>query len=106
MLHGAPFLFSQALRERHVHATAFGPSRAVVNMQAELLHALETVSPSGYGGGAGLELKLDKWVIRRDPAAVFMEDVRHLYFATCFDCLCRVFLLPLPCVSTAFALRD
>jgi hypothetical protein len=76
MVHGAPFLFSQSLRERYIHATAFGPARAVVSLAAQLLESQPPIAGQSHGAAP-----LDKWTIRRDPADVFLKDVTAMMSA-------------------------
>lgn len=70
------FLFARSLRERFLHATAFGPTRALVHM-----HSVTNGSDGGNrrfsGGRLGQmpELKPDKWIVRRDPLSHFLVDV-------------------------------
>ena len=59
MLHGAPFLFARHLRERYVHATAFGPSRAVVSV------------PGAWNGAASRALLRDSGATARQPGTAF-----------------------------------
>lgn len=76
----APFLFTRSLRERFLHATSFGPTRALVQLNS----APDTGDEmsSGFRGAAWHlpqqpmpELKSDKWIVRRDPPALFLDDV-------------------------------
>lgn len=70
------FLFARSLRERFLHATAFGPTRGLVHMHS-LTGGADAASRRLSGGRLGQmpELKPDKWIVRRDPLSHFLDDV-------------------------------
>ena len=70
------FLFARSLRERFLHVTAFGPTRALVYMNS-LTGGADGANRRVSGGRLGQmpELKPDKWIVRRDPITQFLDDV-------------------------------
>lgn len=70
------FLFARSLRERFLHVTAFGPTRALVYMNS-LTGGADGTNRRVSGGRLGQmpELKPDKWIVRRDPITQFLDDV-------------------------------